>query len=207
MFIHTTPPAEADAAQAAVYETATTQFGFLPDWALALGGRPAALAGWQQLNAAIRGGMDRRRYELVSIAAAQQIRSTYCAMAHTWMLADWLHLVPADQLPQVLTDRANAQALSDADRAVMEFAEQVARDAQAITEQDVQHLRDLGLSDTDVLDVALAAAARCFFAKVLDALGAQADRPISDALGPELSALLTVGRPVATTAPCTAARA
>ena len=201
MFIQTTPPGRADPVRAAAYEAATAQFGFLPNWALALGDRPTALAGWQQLNAAIRGGMDRRRYELVSIAAAQQLRSTYCAMAHTWMLSDWLNLVPAAQLPQILTDRANAAVLSDVDRAVMGFAELVARDAHAVTEQDVQRLRDLGLSDADVLDVALAAAARCFFAKVLDAVGAQTDRPISDALGPELSAVLTVGRPVETAGP------
>jgi uncharacterized peroxidase-related enzyme len=201
MFIQTTPPGRADPVQTAAYEAATAQFGFLPNWALALGGRPTALAGWQQLNAAIRGSMDRRRYELVSIAAAQQVRSTYCAMAHTWMLSDWLNLVPAAQLPQILTDRANAAVLSDVDRAVMGFAELVARDAHAVTEQDVQGLRDLGLSDVDVLDVALAAAARCFFAKVLDAVGAQTDRPISDALGPELSAVLTVGRAVETAGP------
>jgi alkylhydroperoxidase family enzyme len=117
------------------------------------------------------------------------------------MLVDRLNLAPAEQLPQILTDRADAEGLSDTDRAVMDFAEQVARDAHSVTDQDVQHLRDLGLSDTDVLDVALAAAARCFFAKVLDAVGAQADRPISDALGPELSARLTVGRPVDTVDP------
>jgi hypothetical protein len=61
----------------------------------------------------------------------------------------------------------------------------------------VQDLRDLGLSDADVLDVAFAAGARCFFATVLDAVGAQADRELADVLGPEVSALLTVGRPIA----------
>ena len=53
----------------------------------------------------------------------------------------------------------------------------------------------MGLSDDDVLDVALAVAARCFFATALDAVGAQADPELADALGPQLSALLTVGRP------------
>jgi hypothetical protein len=43
----------------------------------------------------------------------------------------------------------------------------------------------------------VAAGARCFFATVLDAVGAQADRELADALGPEVSALLTVGRPIA----------
>jgi len=82
------------------------------------------------------------------------------------------------------------------DRAVMAFAGKVARDAAAVTAADVQELRDVGLSDDDVLDIALAVAARCFFATALDAVGVQADRQLADALGPQLSALLTVGRPV-----------
>jgi alkylhydroperoxidase family enzyme len=83
------------------------------------------------------------------------------------------------------------------DRAVIAFAAKVARDAAAVTAADVQELRDVGLSDDDVLDVALAVAARCFFATALDAVGVHADRELADALGPQLSALLTVGRPVA----------
>ena len=55
----------------------------------------------------------------------------------------------------------------------------------------------MGLSDDDVLDVALAVAARCFFATALDAVGVQADPELAEALGPQLAAMLTVGRPVA----------
>lgn len=196
MFIQSTTTEQDEPRLAAVYGAATAQFGFLPNWAVALGGRPAVLAAWQQLNVTIRDGMDRRRYELATIAAAQALRSTYCAIAHTWVLSQKLDLVAADELPQMLTDRAHAAGLSDVERAVMDFAEQVARDAAAVTEADVQRLRDLGLSDDDVLDVALAAGARCFFAAVLDAVGAQADHELGDALGPELTRLLTVGRPV-----------
>lgn len=188
MFIAGTTGDGTDPTRAAVYGAATAQFGFLPNWAVALGGRPAALAAWQQLNGAIRGGMDRRRYELVSIAAARALRSTYCAIAHTWMLAD---LVDADELAAVLDAGAD-----DVDRAVMAFAAKVARDAAAVTAADAQALRDVGLSDDDVLDVALAAAARCFFATLLDAVGAQADPELAEALGPRLTELLTVGRPV-----------
>jgi alkylhydroperoxidase family enzyme len=106
-----------------------------------------------------------------------------------------LGLVDPDQLMPTVLDGTDA-----ADRAVMAFAAKVARDAATVTAADVQELRDVGLSDDDVLDVALAAAARCFFATALDAVGAQADRELADALGPQLSALLTVGRPVATRA-------
>ncbi len=44
--------------------------------------RPEVLAGWAQLAGVIRTGMDLRRYELVTLAAARALRSTYCAMAH-----------------------------------------------------------------------------------------------------------------------------
>ena len=193
MFLtHTT-----DDETATAHRAATAQFGFLPNWAVALGGRPAVLAAWSQLSTVIRDGMDRRRYELATIAAAQALRSTYCAIAHTWLLTHKLGLVDPDELPQILTDPAHAAELSDVDRAVMAFAAKVASDASTVTAADVQNLRDLGLSDGDVLDVAFAAGARCFFATVLDAVGAQADRELADALGPAITALLTVGRPVA----------
>jgi hypothetical protein len=43
----------------------------------------------------------------------------------------------------------------------------------------------------------LAAAARCFFSKVLDGVGALPDREYADTLEPELREVLTVGRPIA----------
>jgi uncharacterized peroxidase-related enzyme len=178
---------------AAAYRAATQQFGFLPNWAVALGARPAVLAAWNQLNNQIRHGMDRRRYELATIAAAQALRSTYCAVAHSWLLTYKLGLVDPDELAAILDDSADP-----VDRAVMAFAAKVAVDAAAVTADDVQALRDVGLSDDDVLDVALAVGARCFFATALDAVGARADHELADALGPELAQRLTVGRPVAT---------
>ena len=57
-------------------------------------------------------------------------------------------------------------------------------------------LRTAGLSDRDILDVVLAAAARCFFSKVLDATGTLADSVYNE-MDPELRDALTVGRPIA----------
>ena len=177
---------------ATAHQIATAQFGFLPNWAVALGGRPAVLAAWNQLNTEIRNGMDRRRYELATIAAAHALRSTYCAVAHSWLLTHKLGLVAPDELATILGDGADP-----VDRAVMAFAGKVARDAAAVADADVQELRDVGLSDDDVLDIALAVASRCFFATALDAVGVQTDRQLADALGPQLTQMLTVGRPVA----------
>jgi alkylhydroperoxidase family enzyme len=68
-----------------------------------------------------------------------------------------------------------AAQLGPADIAIMAFAEKVVRDASAITGADVQALRDHGLSDGDIFDVAAAAATRCFFSKLRDAVGAEPD--------------------------------
>ena len=50
----------------------------------------------------------------------------------------------------------------------------------------------------EILDVILAAAVRCFFSTVLDALGVQADARYAQ-LDPELRDRVTVGRPIAET--------
>ena len=78
----------------------------------------------------------------------------------------------------------------------MDLAEKVAGDATAVTQADVDRLRSSGLSDTEILDVVLAAAVRCFFSKVLDGVGAQPDASYA-ALEPGLRDALAVGRPIA----------
>jgi alkylhydroperoxidase family enzyme len=80
----------------------------------------------------------------------------------------------------------------------MELADKVAHDATSVTQADIDRLRDLGLTDREILDVVLAAAARCFFSKTLDALGVQPDAKYSE-LEPNLRDTLTVGRPIAHT--------
>ena len=65
-----------------------------------------------------------------------------------------------------------------------------------MTEEDIGALRSAGLSDRDILDVTLAAAARSFFSKVLDATGTLADSAYNE-MDPELREALTVGRAIA----------
>jgi uncharacterized peroxidase-related enzyme len=137
--------------------------------------------------------LDLRRYELATVAAAARLRSSYCALAHGSILAEQF-LEPATVRAVVADHRA--AGLEAVDVAVMDLAAKVAEDATTVTQADVDRLRSLGLSDTEILDVVLAAAARCFFSKVLDGLGAQADERYG-ALEPSLRDALTVGRPIA----------
>jgi uncharacterized peroxidase-related enzyme len=156
--------------------------------------RPAVLRAWEQLNGAIRANMDLRRYELATLAAARRLRSSYCALAHGKVLCDRFY--DAGTVRGIAADHRQA-GLDPVDVAVMDFADRVAAGASSVTAADVEALRAHGLSDTDILDVALAAAARCFFSTVLDAAGVEPDAAYRDLLEPELRRALAVGRPIA----------
>ena len=95
---------------------------------------------------------------------------------------------------ELAVDR-RAAGLDEVDLAVMDLADRVVDDATSITDADRQRLRDLGLSDEDIMDVVLAATIRCFFSKTLDALGVLPDAEFRE-LDPELQAALVVGRPI-----------
>ncbi len=164
-----------------------------PNYEAALAHRPEVYRAWQQLNGAIKESMGLRRYELATLAAARQIRSSYCMLAHGGVLArDFLG---AEQVRAVALDHRSA-GLEPVDVAVMDLAEKVAADATSVTEEDVDRLRAFGLDDGEIVSVVAAAAARCFFSKTLDALGVQPDASYAD-VEPALRDALVVGRPIA----------
>ena len=143
------------------------------------------------LLTAIKSRMDERRYELVTLAAARRLRSSYCALAHGKVLLERF----GEPVREIALDR-HAAGLDEVDVAVMDFAERVVDDATAIDEADRQRLRDLGLTDAEIMDVALAAAVRCFFSKTLDAMGVLPDASFRE-LDPGLQEALVVGLPIA----------
>jgi uncharacterized peroxidase-related enzyme len=190
-FTETIPEDEATGTLASLYDGDLAALGVVANYTKAFSPRPEVYAAWLGLNGAIKAGMDLRRYELATLAAARRLRSTYCALAHGSVLAD--RFVEPDALRAIVDDH-HAAGLDEVDVAVMDLADKVAADATSVTQADVDRLRALGLADADVVDVVLAAAARCFFSTVLDALGAEPDARFA-ALPDELRAALTVGRP------------
>jgi uncharacterized peroxidase-related enzyme len=169
-------------------------WGYLPNYAAAYVSRPAVARGWAVLNGAVREHMDPRRYEIATIGAARALRSTYCTSAHAKFLRD--DCGDERAMVAIATGQAD-EALDEVDRAVLAFAGKVARDAASITEADVDALRRVGLTDDEIGDVVFAAAARCFFATVADAFGAEPDHQLGEQFEPEVRDGLVVGRPIA----------
>jgi uncharacterized peroxidase-related enzyme len=191
-FIHTIPPADAEGRVREQYQQAQDRFGYVPNWTQAFSLRPGVLDGWTGLLRSIQSNLSVRSYELATLAAARALRSSYCALAHGSVLAD--KVFDAATVASIATD-APETPLEPGERAVMAFAEKVARSADQITSADIEVLRSHGYRDEEIFDLAAAAAARCFFSKLLDALGVPPDSSFND-LDPALRRALTVGRPV-----------
>lgn len=99
----------------------------------------------------------------------------------------------AEQVEAIVRDYHNA-GLEPAEVAMMAFAEKLTLNAYKITEKDIDELRAHGFTDAEILDIALAAAARNFFSKLLDAVGAEPDAEYLK-LEKGLRKALAVGRP------------
>jgi len=192
-FIETIAESDAEGTVAEVYAADRDRFGRLPNFTQAFSLGPEVYTAWLGLNGAVKAGMDLRRYELATVAAARRLRSSYCMLAHGTILAD--QFLGSDAVRDIATD-PRAADLDTADVAVMDLADKVAGDATAVTQNDVDRLRSLGFTDEEILGVVVAAAARCFFSKVLDGLGVEPDREYQG-LDPALRDALTVGRPIA----------
>lgn len=167
------PESDAVGLTAQIYAEDIQELGYVPDYTKTMALNPEALHAFKALVGAIVGQLGKRRYELVTLAAAGALRSTQCRLAHG---VKTLKLVDEEQLIRIARDYHDA-GLSEAEVAMMEFAERVSSDSAAMTEADRLRLRDAGFSDREILDITLAAAVRNYFSRALQALAVELDVP------------------------------
>jgi alkylhydroperoxidase family enzyme len=128
MFIDAVSEDAATGALAEYYQQQRSAWGFLPNYAATFSTRPDVAEAWNALNTAIRNCMDRRRFELATIAAARALHSTYCTAAHSKFMRD----VCGDEttLDQLAQDPTGA-TLSREDRLAYQFAAKVATSSES----------------------------------------------------------------------------
>jgi uncharacterized peroxidase-related enzyme len=183
-------PAEQSPDTEQMFDADTRAMGYLPNYTKLFAHSPGAYEAWHQLNGAVKAGIELRRYELATLAAARALKSSYCGLAHGKVLRD--KFFDAQTVAAIASDDGSA-GLSPPELAVVNFAAKVARDATSVTEADIAILRGHGLDDNDIFHVILAAAARCFFSTVLSAAGAQPDPQYAEVLEPDLRQTLSFG--------------
>ena len=191
-FIDTIREEDAGDAVKRMYAEDTKTRGYLPNYSRIFCHRPHVKEAWNNLQKAIRSTMDARRYELVTVAAARAMQSSYCLLAHGSILLK--QFLGPEQVASIASAN-RATGLTDAEIAMMAFADKLVRNASSVTRGDVEHLRAVGFTDPEIFDITVAATARCFFSKTLDALGAEPDRAYLS-LDEQVRHELTIGRPI-----------
>lgn len=188
--IETVDPEDASGVVADIYRKDENDLGYVAEYTRVMALNPDAYVAWEQLVKAIVGGLGVRRYELVTLAAARGVRSVHCRLAHG---RKTLKIIDEHQLESIALDYRDA-GLSEAEVAMMEYAERISRDSAAMTEEEAARLRDVGFTDREIVDITLAAAARNYFSRAIQAL-AVAVQPPPGLSGALQDALVTFDEP------------
>jgi uncharacterized peroxidase-related enzyme len=190
-FIDTIPDSDINADVRAMYERQQSFWGFVPNYARVFCYRPEIMGLWAQLQAGIKKHMDKRRFELITFAAAHTLRSTLCSLAHGRALTAFFSMEDV----QLMARGASPASLTAAEAAMMAFARKVARGAFAIAPADVTELKKHGFTDAEVFDIAATVAARAFWTGVIESLGVEPEPSLLE-LEPEFKRTLACGRPL-----------
>jgi len=190
-FIQPDPGAATDSQVQGVYDSQTEAFGYLPNYAVLFSHRPDVIDLWAQLQRGLRRHVSPRMFELVTFAAAVELKSSYCALAHGCKLRVFF----ADAEIERLAAGEYEGVVAAHEAAAMHYAAQIAADASGVTELHVASMRTAGFSDAEIFDVAGVAAGRAFFSKLVEGLGALPDRAYLD-LPESFRCALAVGRAI-----------
>jgi uncharacterized peroxidase-related enzyme len=171
MSLKTINEEEATGRTAEVYQAHKAQTGFLMSAIRCWTARADLLPTYQEFSDKIRAGFSLRPrdWRLISLIAAKQVPSTYCSMVYGKQL--FADLGSKEKVLAVHGDFRSA-GLNERDVEMLAYAEKVSKDATQITQSDIDRLRSAGFSDTQICDIALCAAFRCFVSRFFDAVGA-----------------------------------
>jgi uncharacterized peroxidase-related enzyme len=135
--------------------------GFVPNVFLALAHRPAEFRAFFDYHDALmekEGGLSKAEREMIVVATSAANHCQYCVVAHGAILR--IRAKNPLIADQVAVNHRKAD-LSPRERAMLDFAMQVALDSGSVGEPDFQRLRGAGFGDEQIWDIAAIAA---FFA-------------------------------------------
>jgi uncharacterized peroxidase-related enzyme len=172
--IRSIPPNEADGALKELYDEQQTNAGFVSNYHQFLSLRPESARAYAELVKTFRPKMRLRRYELIMMAGARAIRCRYCLVVHGAILIK--NGFSEEQIDAIIRDYHQAD-LTAQEVAIMAFTEKISSDAYHITDADFETLRSHDLSDEEILDIMLAAAARNFQSRLIVSSGIELEEP------------------------------
>lgn len=194
MFLSTISEEEATGRIAEIYAQQKASMGFVMEATKCMTSRPDLLPAYTDFSEKIRSGfsLGMREWRLITLIAAKHVPSTYCSHVYARHLAS--DLGSRDTVLKVQQDFRNA-GLPERDVAMLDYAEQVTRDASKVTQDTIDRLRAVGFSDRQIADIALCASFRAFVSRFFDATGATPEISFLDE-DPAFRAAMTVGRKI-----------
>ena len=132
-----------------LYDKNKATLGYVTNYTRLFSHRPDLMVAWINLIGSICDHVDQRRYELITLAAAKTLKSSYCSLAHGAILKEKFY--SQEQLNAIVSD-CHYASLTGAEIAMMSFAEKIVLDGTSITEKDVEELKSHGFSDTEIFE-------------------------------------------------------
>ena len=155
-----------------LYEQDRAANGYVRNVSRAWSYRPELADPWQQILKTIRSNLRLRPFELITLAASREIGCVYCMLAHGAVLRK--NGFTAQQLIAILEDYHNA-GLTPLEVHMMDYASKISGEGSSDTQASFDQLRQDGLDDQQITDIALAAVARNFISRFFQAVGAESD--------------------------------
>jgi len=128
--------------------------GFVPNVFLALAHRPAEWRAFFAYHDALmekEGGLTKAEREMIVVATSAANQCEYCVVAHGAILRIRAKKPHVDD--QVAVNYRKAD-ITPKQKAMLDFAMKVSRDAHLVDDTDFERLRPLGFSDEDIWDIA-----------------------------------------------------
>lgn len=193
MFLQTISDDEATGQVAEIYDKAKAQMGFVMEATRCFTARPDLLPAYADFLDKIRSGfsLGMREWRLITFIAAKQIPSTYCSHVYGKNLIG--DLGSKEAVLAIQRDYRTA-GLSGKDVEMLAYAEKITKDASLVSQDDIDRLRSVGFTDTQICDIALCASFRCFVSRFFDAVGAGPE-PIFIDEDEAFREAMTVGKP------------
>ena len=181
----------------ATYDANRESDGYVANFTRLWCWRPDLFKSFVDLRLALMGSttLTDREQAIVVTATVSEFRDSYCSLAWGSKLAK---LAGAETAGGVVAGDVPGE-LSEREAALCAWCRAVVRDPMTTTPEQVADLREAGFDDREIFEATLLLSLRLAFSTVNDALGAQPDRQLADAVPAPVRDAVTFGRPASET--------
>lgn len=179
-WLHVSEPKELPEDVQGLFAAAQDKLGFVPNVMRAWAVRPDHLMRWREHYELIMRGpgkLSPAQREMIAVAVSSVNRCHYCSTTHPAFLR--LELAKEGRDPDLAHELAFAPLhapVSAQDRAILAFALKVTTASHEIGPEDLERLREAGLDDETIFDVAEVAAMFNFTNRLANATGIRPNR-------------------------------